>query len=81
MYARVKGRINKRHSMSVVVGVNEQPTPITAEFNITDGDRKSVDDVIATVEQALATSDHRKRNVILAALAELSARFMQSSES
>lgn len=81
MYARVKGRSNKRHSMSIVVGVNEQPTPITAEFNITDGDRKSVDDVIATVEQALATSDHRKRNVILAALAELSARFMQSSES
>lgn len=80
MYARVKGRENKRHSMSVVVGVDQQPTPISAEFDIAEADRSAIDAVIATVEQALSSSDKKKRNVILAALAELSARYIQQTE-
>jgi hypothetical protein len=75
-YARVKGRPDKRQAMAVVVGMNGRPTPVAGEFAITDTDREAVRDVITRVERALAGFDQRGRNVILAAFAEMSVRYL-----
>jgi len=75
-FARVKGRPDKRHAMAVVVGVDGRPAPVHEEFDIADADREAVDALIARVEGALDGADPERRNVILAALAELSARYM-----
>jgi len=75
-FARVKGRKNKRHSMAIVVGVGERPTPILKEFDIAEGDRIAINVLIGQIDEALEKSDQTKKNVILAALAELTARYM-----
>jgi hypothetical protein len=79
-FARVKGRPDKRLAMAVVVGRNGRPTPVAGEFDITDTDRAAVDDLIGRVEQALEDADSQRRNIILAALAEMSARYLGDAE-
>jgi hypothetical protein len=79
-FARVKGRTNKRHAMAVVVGIDGKPTPFLREFDIVEKDRESISEVVATVENALLKSDNQQRNIILAALAELSAKYMQLND-
>lgn len=77
-FARVKGRTNLRHSMAVVVAVDGRPTPYSEEFNITEFDREIVTSLVTEVEQVLNARNNNERKLILAALAELSARFMQT---
>jgi hypothetical protein len=76
-FARVKGRPEKRHAMAVVVGVNGRPAPLLKEFQIGDADRQQVDAIIRDVKVALEDSNEKRRNVILAALAELSVFYME----
>lgn len=76
-YARVKGRPDKRHAMAVVIGMDGRPEPILEEFDIADTDRALINDLIKRVATALAETDTPRRSIILAALAELSARYMQ----
>ncbi len=80
-YARVKGRSDKRHSMAVVIGMGGRPTPFLEEFNITDSDRATVNDLIKRVAATLEEANTGSRSIILAALAELSARYMQKPPS
>ena len=75
-FARVKGRPDKRHAMAVVIGLEGRPTPVHQEFDIADSERGEVDALIARVEVALDGADPTRRNIILAALAELSASHM-----
>lgn len=79
-YARVKGRPEKRQAMAVVIGMNSRPTPFLEEFDVGDSDRAAIDDLIARVGATLDEADTCRRSVILAALAELSARYMQTAE-
>ena len=76
-YARVKGRSEKRQAMAVVIGMNGRPKPLLEEFAIADSDRSAVNDVIERVVTALDEADTTPRSVILAALAEVSTRYMQ----
>jgi hypothetical protein len=76
-FARVKGRRDKRHSMAVVVGIGGRPTPILEEFDLPDADRQAVDSLMSNVTNALNEADQQRRHIILAALAELSAHYMQ----
>ncbi|ANO52144.1 DEAD/DEAH box helicase family protein [Woeseia oceani] len=78
-FARVKGRTEKRQSMAVVIGMDGSPTPYLEEFDVADTDRASINDLIERVSAALEDSDDKRRAIILAALAEISARFMQTS--
>lgn len=78
-YARVKGRPEKRQAVAVVIGIEGSPTPLLEEFNIADSDRAAVNNVIERIALALDGSDTKQRSVILAALAELSTRYMQKS--
>jgi len=76
-FARVKGRADKRHAMAVIVGVDGRPTPISGEFDVTDRDRAEIDGLVDLFEEALERGDAHKRNIVLAALAELSARYLE----
>ena len=80
-YARVKGRPEKRQAMAVVIGIEGRPAPLVEEFDIADSDRTAVNELIERVASALDKSDTTRRNIILAALAELSARYMHAPES
>ena len=80
-FARVKGRQDKRHAMAVVVGMDGRPTPVHDEFAISDMDRNQVDLLIKQVNNALEHSGERRRNIILAALAELSALYLNQAAS
>jgi hypothetical protein len=79
-YARVKGRPDKRQAMAVVIGMNGRPTPMLEEFAVAESDRAEVDALIKRVTLALEESDTKRRSLILAALAELSARYMRAPE-
>ncbi len=76
-YARVKGRPDKRQAMAVVIGMDGRPAPILGEFDIADSDRAAVNDVVNRIAVALEGADTRHRNIILAALAEISTRYIQ----
>ena len=78
-YARVKGRPDKRQAMAVVIGMNGRPVPLLEEFYIADSDRAAVNSLIERVAASLEDSDTSQRSIILAALAELSTRYMQKS--
>ncbi len=79
-YARVKGRPDKRQAMAIVIGIDGRPAPFHEEFDLADGDRASVNDLIERVTVTLEEADTSRRSVILAALAEITARYMQTSE-
>ena len=76
-FARVKGRPEKRHSMAIVIGLQGCPTPMIEEFSISDIDRAAVNDVVEQIAATLEGSHAGRRSLILAALAELSARYMR----
>lgn len=80
-YARVKGRPEKRQAMAVVIGMNGRPAPLLEEFNITDSDREAVNDLVDRVSVALDQAGTGSRRIVLAALAELSTRYMQKKSS
>ena len=77
-YAHVKGRSNKRHAMAVTVGMNGSRETSQDVFDVTDWERREVESLIERLEGALGESGAHERNVILAALAELSARILNS---
>lgn len=78
-YARVKGRPAKRQAMAVMIGMDSRPTPIVEEFDVADTDRATVNDLIERVTITLENADISRRSVILAALAELTTRYMQTT--
>lgn len=80
LFARVKGRTQHQHAWSVLVGTGGTPEPVSHEFVISSGDREEIDRLIKRIEDALEDSDFEKRNVILAALAEISMRYMKPDE-
>lgn len=80
--ARVKGRPAKRHSMAVIININGRPTPVVKDFNISESDKKEVNALISTLEKALAkASTQLSPNIMLAAIAEYSARFLIENDS
>ena len=77
-YAHVKGRSDKRHAMAVTVGMNGTRATHQDVFDVTDTERQEVELLIGRMEKALEESGEPKRHVVLAALAELSARHLSS---
>ena len=76
-YARVKGRPDKRKAMAVVIGTEGRPAPFLAEFDIADSDRVAVNTLIERIGATLDEAGAGHRSIILAALAELSTRYME----
>jgi hypothetical protein len=80
-FARVKGRPEKRQSLAVVIGMDGRPAPFLQEFDLAASDREAVDDLISKVVAALKQANPKRRSIILAALAELSVRYMDEKRS
>ena len=79
-YAHVKGRSDKRHAMAVTVGMNGSRATVQDVFDVTDLDRADVEQLIERMEKVLEQNGEQSRNIILAALAELSARFLNAPD-
>ena len=79
-YAHVKGRSDKRHAMAVTVGMNGSRATVQDVFDVTDLDRAEIEQLIKGMERVLEESGEQSRNIILAALAELSARFLNAHD-
>lgn len=79
-FTRIKGRPEKRRAMAVLVGMEGRPEPIFEEFDVIDSDRDAIDDLIDRIAGTLDSVGTASRSIILAALAELSARYMQTPE-
>jgi hypothetical protein len=79
MFARVKGRKDKRQAMAVVIGVDGRPAALLEEFDIADSDRPAIDELIDRIAVTLERVNTNRRGIVLAALAEFSARFMEQA--
>jgi len=78
LFARVKGRPNKRHAIGMVLGVVGRPEPIFGEFSYMDTDRAEIESVVRAVEDAVGSKVNLEPNVLLAAYAELCAKCLGS---
>ena len=79
MYARVKGRPDKRQAMAVMIGMNGRPAPLLREFDIADRDHAAVREIVERMAAALEQADTNRSDIVLAALAELSSRYIEES--
>ncbi len=79
-FTRIRGRPEKRQAMAVFIGVKGRPVPLLEEFDVIDSDRAAIDDLIEHVSAVLETVDTNSRSIVLAALAELGARYMQKPD-
>ena len=78
--ARVSGRKDKRAAMAMIVSIDGRPTPIVEEFDVLDTDFDKVNDLIRKIEKLLGqNAEETSRNIILAALAKVSAARMRQS--
>lgn len=78
--ARVAGRPDTRHRMSVIVPRDGSPRAMHTEFVVNAHDRDDVDELINKLDATLGRSSKHRRNIILAALAQLSSRYMEPLE-
>jgi hypothetical protein len=77
--ARVKGRKGRRQAVAVMMGRDGVPLPLFGEFEVSDADRKDVSALATAVDAALAHSDQKRREVIMAALAEVMSRYLDET--
>lgn len=75
-FARVKGRADKRHSMAVVVGLEGAQSTLHDEFAVGDLDRPQIEDLASQLEAVLRDAKEPRREIVLAALVKVSARFL-----
>jgi hypothetical protein len=75
--AHVAGRRDMRQAMSVVVGMDGRQREFWPEFEVKDSDRKAINELISRVREVLEASDWEQVNVVLAALAEITAEYLK----
>ena len=75
-FAHVKGRRDHRLAMAVVVGLDGEP--LHDEFEVTDRQQARVEVLIDQVRGTLAQSGEDQQNIILAALARVTAEYLES---
>ena len=78
-FARVKGRPDGRHALAVMVGGGQGAEPLAALFEIAHSDLAQVGSVAQTIQAAVASLGGAKREVILAALAEVSSTYLKTT--
>lgn len=75
-FARVKGRKDKRHAMSVIVSQKGKPTPLAIDFDILESDTAKVESLASEIKNKIFAKIDNK-NLILAALANLSSTYIE----
>lgn len=78
--ARVKGRKDRRHALAVVMGKDDMPHSLFSEFEVSDVDWQDVEHLASVVDKALSESDHGRRDIILAALIEVTSKYMDTED-
>lgn len=78
--ARVKGRKDRRHALAVVVSKANMPHSLFREFEIADVDRQDVERLADSLDQTLSEADHQSREIILAALIEVTSKYLNYDE-
>jgi hypothetical protein len=76
VFAHVKGREDWRHTKAIAVGIDG--APFHERIEITDIERPEVEALVKGLRQTLQSASRSNRNVILAALAEVSAGYMEA---
>lgn len=76
--ARVKGRKDRRHALAVVVGKDSVPHTLFREFEVADIDRHDVEHLANIVDKVLSQADQQRRDVILAALVEVTSKYINA---
>ncbi|MGV0819443.1 ATP-binding protein [Martelella sp. AMO21009] len=74
--ARVKGRKDRRHALAVVVGKDSAPHSLFREFEVADADRHDVEQLAGIVDKVLSEADQQRRDIILAALVEVTSKYI-----
>ena len=75
-FAHVMGRSDRRHAMAVTVGLSGGPSTFQDVFEVTSLERGEVDSLVTGMKELLQDVGPERRNVVLAALAELSAVYL-----
>lgn len=76
---RVFGRSDTRHRMAVIVPREDGPRAMHTEFVVNAHDKDDVNKLIAKIDEAVGRSSKNRQNIVLAALAQVSARYMDPS--
>ncbi len=77
-FAHIQGRPAKRQAMAVTVGL--QGPPVHGEFHVSDQERCAVAQLVTRMDKAIPKHARNKRHIVLAALAELSTRYLQAAD-
>ncbi len=80
-YAHVKGRQDKRHAMAMTVGLSGRPRTVHHEFDVTSIDSAKVETLVQRMNETLQEENVESWEVVLAALAELSALYLERTDS
>jgi hypothetical protein len=75
-FAHVRGRSDRRHAMAVTVGLSGRPSTFQDVFEVTSLERGEVDSLVDGMKELLQDVGPERRNIVLAALAELSAAYL-----
>ena len=78
-FAHVMGRSDRRHAMAVTVGLSGRPSTFQDVFEVTSLERGEVDSLVTGMKELLKDVGSERRNIVLAALAELSAMYLDQS--
>lgn len=74
--AHVKGRKDHRQALAVVVGRDNAPVPLFESFEVSETDRDEIQAIVDSVKTALGAADDGRRELILAALVEITSRYL-----
>ena len=77
-FAHVKDRQDRRRAIAVAVGING--AALLERFDVADHERPQVDALVKALNDALKSETPLKRNIALAALAEVSAQRIEAKE-
>ena len=75
-FANVKGRVNKRQAMAIILSSDSKSDPLVKEFSVANTDYDDVNELVGRLTQALNGDSKIDDNVILAALAKVSLDYM-----
>lgn len=78
--ARVKGRKDGRHAMAVVMGKEDLPHSLFEEIQVADVDWGDVETLAMNLDRALSEADQQRREVILAALIEVTSKYLKAND-
>ena len=78
--ARVKGRKDRRHALAVVLSKEDMTHSLFKEFEVSDVDRDDIAQLAATLDRVLSKADHQSREIILAALIEVTSKYLDMTD-